>query len=154
MPRTAQAPTRLCLDASPRYVLPPASYRSRLPPAFWWVSEKARSSGIGALAEIAQVARDFGHIQEVIVQNFMPKPGTAMAKSEPCPQDDYLRAIALARLILPALVHIQAPPNLSEDFGRLSSGRSRPLGRCLAHHRRSREPRAPMAAFGHVGRGH
>ena len=74
---------------------------------------------IGALAEIAQVARDFGHIQEVIVQNFMPKPGTAMAKSEPCPQDDYLRAIALARLVLPASVHIQAPPNLSEDFGAL-----------------------------------
>ena len=58
-------------------------------------------------------------MQEVIVQNFLPKPGTAMHAAPPCPDDAYLDAIALARLILPPDVHVQAPPNLSEDFGRL-----------------------------------
>ncbi len=77
-------------------------------------SEKDR---IDALVAIADSHRLHGHVQEVIVQNFMPKEGTAMWKHEPCPRDEYLRAIALARLILPGEVHLQAPPNLSDDFG-------------------------------------
>jgi FO synthase len=56
-------------------------------------------------------------VQEVIVQNFLPKAGTTMHRSRPCPTDDYLDAIALARLVLPPEVHLQAPPNLSDDFG-------------------------------------
>ncbi len=74
---------------------------------------------IAALDAIAASYRRYGHVQEVIVQNFLPKVGTAMHGSPPCPQDDYLQAIALARLILPPEVHVQAPPNLSEDFGHL-----------------------------------
>ncbi len=74
---------------------------------------------IEALRAIAQAHRRHGHVQEVIVQNFLPKPGTAMWRSDPCPSDVYLRAIALARLILPDDVHLQAPPNLSDDFGLL-----------------------------------
>jgi FO synthase len=70
-----------------------------------------------ALEAIAAAHRRHDHVQEVIVQNFLPKPGTAMHAAPPCPADDYLRAIALARLVLPADVHLQAPPNLSEDFG-------------------------------------
>jgi FO synthase len=58
-------------------------------------------------------------VQEVIVQNFLPKLRTAMHLAPPCPPDDYLEAIALARLILPVDVHVQAPPNLSDDFGGL-----------------------------------
>src|SRR5262245_63660163 len=42
-----------------------------------------------------------------------------MYRATPCPPDEYLQAIALARLILPAGVHVQAPPNLSDDFPRL-----------------------------------
>lgn len=72
-----------------------------------------------ALAAIAHAHRLYGHIQEVIVQNFLPKPGTAMHQSEPCPQDEFLQAIALARLVLPDDIHVQAPPNLSQDFGQL-----------------------------------
>src|SRR5207244_2982109 len=60
-----------------------------------------------------------GHVQEVIVQNFLPKPDTAMHRSPPCPEDEYLWSIAVARLVLPPDVHVQAPPNLSDDFGRL-----------------------------------
>ena len=54
----------------------------------------------------------------MIVQNFLPKPGTAMRDEPPCPPEDHVRAIALARLVLPADVHVQAPPNLS-DAGQL-----------------------------------
>ncbi len=70
-----------------------------------------------ALYAIAQSHHRHGHVQEVIVQNFLPKDGTSMHKAPPCPQNDYLRAIAIARLVLPIEVVIQAPPNLSEDFG-------------------------------------
>jgi 7,8-didemethyl-8-hydroxy-5-deazariboflavin synthase CofH subunit/7,8-didemethyl-8-hydroxy-5-deazariboflavin synthase CofG subunit len=74
---------------------------------------------IDALEAIAASHARHGHVQEVIVQNFLPKAGTAMHLSPPCPADDFLQAIALARLILPPTVHVQAPPNLSDDFGRL-----------------------------------
>ncbi len=72
---------------------------------------------VEALEAIAESHRRHGHVQEVIVQNFLPKAGTAMWRSDPCPTDAYLRAIALARLILPDDVHLQAPPNLSDEFG-------------------------------------
>jgi FO synthase len=74
---------------------------------------------IDALQAIAAAHRRHGHVQEVIVQNFLPKAGTAMHGAPPCPPDEFLQAIALARLILPAEVHLQAPPNLSDDFGHL-----------------------------------
>jgi FO synthase len=74
---------------------------------------------IAALEAIAASHRRHGHVQEVIVQNFLPKAGTAMHAAPPCPPDDFLQAIALARLILPPEVHVQAPPNLSDDFGLL-----------------------------------
>ena len=72
---------------------------------------------VEAIVAIAESHRRHGHIQEVIVQNFLPKPGTAMWKSDPCPSEAYHRAIAMARLLLPTDVHLQAPPNLTEDFG-------------------------------------
>tara|TARA_Y100000031_G_scaffold63853_1_gene71684 strand:- start:5422 stop:7842 length:2421 start_codon:yes stop_codon:yes gene_type:complete len=69
-----------------------------------------------ALEAIADSHRRHGHVQEVIVQNFLPKAGTSMRAAPPCPSHDYLEAIALARLVLPDEVHVQAPPNLSDDF--------------------------------------
>ena len=78
---------------------------------------ESRQDRIDALEAIAESHRRHGHVQEVIVQNFLPKAGTAMHQSPPCPPDEHLDAIALARLILPAEVHVQAPPNLSDDFG-------------------------------------
>ncbi|HJR26929.1 MAG TPA: 5-amino-6-(D-ribitylamino)uracil--L-tyrosine 4-hydroxyphenyl transferase CofH [Acidimicrobiales bacterium] len=74
---------------------------------------------VAALEAIAASHRRHGHVQEVIVQNFLPKAGTAMHAARPCPPDDFLQAIALARLLLPPDVHVQAPPNLSDDFGLL-----------------------------------
>ncbi len=78
-----------------------------------------REDRIAALEAIAAAHERHGHVQEVIVQNFLPKAGTAMHASPACPDDEYLDAIALARMILPGDVHLQAPPNLSDDFGRL-----------------------------------
>jgi FO synthase len=76
-----------------------------------------RDDRIRALEAIAASHARHGHVQEVIVQNFLPKPGTGMHRVPPCPTDDFLDAIALARAILPPEVHLQAPPNLSDDFG-------------------------------------
>ncbi len=72
---------------------------------------------VEALEAIAASHERHGHVQEVIVQNFLPKAGTAMWKHEACDEEAYVRSIALARLILPGDVHLQAPPNLSDDFG-------------------------------------
>ena len=78
-----------------------------------------RADRLDALAAIAASHRRHGHVQEVIVQNFRPKPGTAMWAAPACPPDEHLWTLAAARLLLPADVRLQAPPNLSEDFGRL-----------------------------------
>ncbi len=80
---------------------------------------ETRSDRIVALEAIAASHRQHGHVQEVIVQNFLPKPGTAMHLSPACPSDEYLWSIAVARVILPPEIHVQAPPNLSDDFGML-----------------------------------
>jgi FO synthase len=80
---------------------------------------ETESDRVDALEAIAAAHARHGHVQEVIVQNFLPKPGTAMHNWPPCPDAEYLRAIALARLILPPDIHVQAPPNLSEDFAQL-----------------------------------
>ncbi len=80
---------------------------------------ETRADRVDALEAIAESHRRWGHVQEVIVQNFLPKPGTAMHAAPPCDHDEYMEAIALARLILPEEVHLQAPPNLSDDFGQL-----------------------------------
>jgi 7,8-didemethyl-8-hydroxy-5-deazariboflavin synthase CofG subunit len=78
-----------------------------------------RAGQLAALRAVAAAHRRHGHVQEVIVQNFLPKPGTAMAKAAPCPPEDLQWAIAVARLVLPPDVHVQAPPNLSDDLGPL-----------------------------------
>jgi FO synthase len=78
---------------------------------------ETRADRLAALEAIAAAHRRHGHVQEVIVQNFLPKPGTSMHQTPPCPPDEHLDAIALARLVLPADVHVQAPPNLADDFG-------------------------------------
>jgi len=76
-----------------------------------------RAARLDGLEAIAAAHARHGHVQEVIVQNFLPKEGTAMHGAPPCPLDEYLWTVAAARLVLPPEVHLQAPPNLSDDFG-------------------------------------
>jgi FO synthase len=68
---------------------------------------------------IRQVAREYGGIQEVIVQNFRAKPGTKMRGVPDAELDDLAATIAVARLVLGPAMRIQAPPNLIGDEFRL-----------------------------------
>jgi FO synthase len=76
---------------------------------------ETRTERIEALEAIAGLHERYGHIQEVIVQNFRAKPGTQMAAHPEPTLDDLLWTAAAARLVLPADVHVQVPPNLSYD---------------------------------------
>jgi FO synthase len=68
---------------------------------------------VDTLLAIRDLDREQGHVQEVIVQNFHPKPGTPMADRPP-PSDEVMAGtVALARLILGPRMNLQAPPNLS-----------------------------------------
>jgi FO synthase len=81
---------------------------------------ESRAERIDALLAIRELAERFGHVQEVIVQNFRAKPGTRMAAAVEPPLDELLWTIAVARILLGPRAHVQAPPNLSYDeFPRL-----------------------------------
>jgi len=77
----------------------------------------SRADRLEALEAIAVSHERHGHVQEVIVQNFLPKPGTSMHSAPPCPPEEYLWTLAAARVMLDPGIHLQAPPNLTEDFG-------------------------------------
>ena len=69
---------------------------------------------------IRRVAREYGGIQEVIVQNFRAKPDTAMRSSEDASLDDLAATIAVTRLLLGPKARIQAPPNLiGSQYGQM-----------------------------------
>jgi len=75
---------------------------------------------IDSLLAIRTLHEKYGHIQEVIIQNFRAKPEIPMAQHPEPSLEDMLRTIALARLILGSQMNVQAPPNLSyDDFPRL-----------------------------------
>jgi FO synthase len=69
---------------------------------------------LDTLFALRALHRRHGHLQEVIVQNFRAKPGTRMADAPEPSEDDLLRTIAWARLILDDDVAVQAPPNLND----------------------------------------
>lgn len=79
--------------------------------------------GIGETAEdrvqtlfaIHALHRRYGHVQEVIVQNFRAKPGIPMAHHPEPSRGEMLRTVAVARLILRDM-NLQAPPNLTERY--------------------------------------
>jgi FO synthase len=74
---------------------------------------------IEALLEIRALHDEFGHIQEVIVQNFRAKPDTPMGDAGEPGLIDLMSACAITRLVLGPHMNIQAPPNLSADYGPL-----------------------------------
>lgn len=77
--------------------------------------------GIGETAEdrmvdlvtLHNLHQEYGHLQELIIQPFKPKPGTGMADWSTPPVEDLLRTIAMARILFGPSFNIQAPPNLS-----------------------------------------
>jgi FO synthase len=66
-----------------------------------------------SLFELRRIARQFGAIQEVIVQNFRAKPDTAMRGAPDAEFEEYLATVAVARVVLGPRMRIQVPPNLS-----------------------------------------
>jgi len=77
---------------------------------------------VESLFAIRRVARAYGGIQEVIVQNFRAKPDTAMRGEVEPPIDELAATVAVARLVLGPSMRIQAPPNLiGEEYGLLLS---------------------------------
>ena len=70
---------------------------------------------VDALIAIRNLHEKYGHIQEVIVQNFRAKAGTPMAGWPEPDRREMLRTLAVTRLLMPAM-NIQAPPNLSDPY--------------------------------------
>src|SRR5205814_10082963 len=68
-----------------------------------------------SLFAIRRISREYGHIQEVIVQNFRAKPDTAMRAMPDAELHDLAATVAVARLVLGTKARIQAPPNLIDD---------------------------------------
>ena len=81
---------------------------------------ETRQERIDSLLALRDLNDAHGHIQEIIIQNFRPKPGTRMEHAAAPDVEDHLWTIAVARLIFEPSMNIQAPPNLSPGaLGRL-----------------------------------
>jgi FO synthase len=81
---------------------------------------ETRAERLDALLAIRELGERYGHVQEVIVQNFRAKLGTKMAHAPEPPLDELLWTAAAARVLLGPAASIQCPPNLSyDDFPRL-----------------------------------
>ncbi|MEQ8407764.1 MAG: 5-amino-6-(D-ribitylamino)uracil--L-tyrosine 4-hydroxyphenyl transferase CofH [Gammaproteobacteria bacterium] len=74
---------------------------------------ETRPERIESLLAIRKLHEEYGHIQEIIVQNFRAKANTKMAQAPEPDLDELLWTLAIARLIFGADMNIQAPPNLS-----------------------------------------
>lgn len=74
---------------------------------------------IDSLIAIREIHRIYGHIQEVIIQNFRAKPRTRMADAPEPDAVEMLKTVAIARLLLGGQMNVQAPPNLSPDDHKL-----------------------------------
>ncbi|HKR99369.1 MAG TPA: bifunctional FO biosynthesis protein CofGH, partial [Candidatus Dormibacteraeota bacterium] len=82
---------------------------------------ETRAERAESIYALRQTAREYGAIQEVIVQNFRAKDDTAMRNEPDLDLDEYLATIAVARLLLGPSMRVQAPPNLVDlaECGRL-----------------------------------
>jgi len=76
---------------------------------------ETRRERVDALVAIRDLHERYGHVQEVIIQNFRAKPAIRMREAPEPTFEDLVRTLAVARLLLGPEVNIQAPPNLSPD---------------------------------------
>lgn len=81
---------------------------------------ETRKDRIESLEVIADIHKRYSHIQEIIIQNFCPKPGTEMAGVPGATLETVADTLCLAAEILPEDISVQIPPNLA-DAGRLLS---------------------------------
>jgi len=81
---------------------------------------ETREERLEALAAIRDLHARYGHIQEVIIQNFRAKPGTKMASAPEPSLEEHVWTIGAAREVLGPEMKVQAPPNLAyDDFPKL-----------------------------------
>lgn len=83
---------------------------------------ETRNDRIESLETIRGLYKRYGHIQEVIIQNFCPKPGTDMADIQGASPEILMDTVKLATEILPKEISIQIPPNLAEAGRLLNCG--------------------------------
>jgi FO synthase len=76
---------------------------------------ETRQERVEALLALKELHASYGHIQEIIIQNFRAKPDTKMANAPEPPLEEQLWTIAMAREIFGEQMSIQAPPNLRRD---------------------------------------
>jgi len=76
---------------------------------------ETRAERVDSLLAIRNLAERYGHIQEVIIQNFRTKPGIPMRHHPEPSAGDMLRTVAVARLLFGPDMNVQAPPNLSPE---------------------------------------
>ena len=74
---------------------------------------ETRAERVEALLALRELHARYGHVQEVIVQNFRAKPGIPMARHPEPGFEELRRTVAVARLLLGPAMNVQAPPNLS-----------------------------------------
>ncbi|MFQ6019329.1 MAG: 7,8-didemethyl-8-hydroxy-5-deazariboflavin synthase CofG [Dehalococcoidia bacterium] len=115
----AGGPHHRCPDKAPRQRLATIEQAGQLNVAFTTgiligIGETAEER-VDSLFAIKELHRRYGHIQEVIIQNFRAKPDIAMRDHPEPTLLDMLRTIAVARLVLGGSMNIQAPPNLTPD---------------------------------------
>lgn len=74
---------------------------------------ETREERVASLLALRDLHREFGHLQELIIQNFVPKAGTKMADVPAPPFEELLWTLAVARLLFGPGMSLQAPPNLN-----------------------------------------
>jgi len=116
---------------------------------------ETRRERIQALLALRDLHAQYGHIQEVILQNFRAKPGTRMAGVTDAPMSELLWTVAAARLIFGAQMSLQVPPNLyGADLAEADPSRQQRLGRGVAGDARPREPGGAVAPVAGVAGRH
>jgi FO synthase len=76
---------------------------------------ETRAERIASLLALRALHQRYGHIQEIIIQNFRAKPNTKLARAPEPDLEDLLWTAAVARLIFGATMNLQAPPNLTPE---------------------------------------
>ena len=68
---------------------------------------------IDSIYELQRINNEYGHIQEIIIQNFNPKPGIQMEGHPPPTDFDMIKTVAISKIIMGPSMNIQVPPNLN-----------------------------------------
>ena len=113
-PPTTTRPTS-CPPSACARLRRPANRAFHSPPGLLIGIGETLEDRVDTLLAIRELHERYGHIQEVIIQNFRAKPGIPMANWPEPDRGDMLRTVAVARLLMPR-VNIQAPPNLSAPY--------------------------------------